>query len=225
MYHSFASWTRGSAKGEARMRRSMLAAFLIIEALLYGSFLFLDLQTDVDTTWLKFVSILIIAVMSMLAKNKVFTAALCLTAAADVFLLVLNRWYILGIFIFIVVQLLYSISLDSRKTFYCQLILIFASVTLLLITQNIDALAIGYIMVFLINLLRAGLQYWQKRDKQALLFFSGLLLFFCCDLCVGYYQIGSGSLWHFARIAMWGFYLPGQILILLSDLLFQGDHI
>ena len=182
MYHSFASWTRGSAKGEARMRRSMLAAFLIIEALLYGSFLFLDLQTDVDTTWLKFVSILIIAVMSMLAKNKVFTAALCLTAAADVFLLVLNRWYILGIFIFIVVQLLYSISLDSRKTFYCQLILIFASVTLLLITQNIDALAIGYIMVFLINLLRAGLQYWQKRDKQALLFFSGLLLFFCCQI-------------------------------------------
>ena len=205
------------------MRRSMLAAFLIIEALLYGSFLFLDLQTD--TTWLKFASILIIAVMSLLAKNKVFTAALCLTAAADVFLLVLNRWYILGIFIFIVVQLLYSISLDSRKKFYCQLILIFASVTLLLITQNIDALAIGYIMVFLINLLRAGLQYWQKRDKQALLFFSGLLLFFCCDLCVGYYQIGSGSLWHFARIAMWGFYLPGQILILLSDLLFQGDHI
>ena len=31
------------------------------------------------------------------------------------------------------------------------------------------------------------------------------------------YNIGAGVLHSFARVAMWGFYLPGQILILLSN--------
>ena len=90
MYHSFSSWTRGSAEGGTRMKRSAWIAFLTAETLLYLSFLFLDLRTGADTKWLKFASILMVALMSFQLNDKIVTAALCLTALADVFLLVLD---------------------------------------------------------------------------------------------------------------------------------------
>ncbi len=225
MYHSFPSWTRGSAKGGARVKRSVLVVFLIAEALLYGLFLFLDLQTAIDTKWLKFASILFVALMSIYADEKLLSAALCLTAAADIFLLVLDRRYDIGIFLFILVQLLYSLHLKSRKILCIQIVLLIISAALAAASRHVEALAAGYITIFLLNLIHAGSCAFRKGTKTAILFFAGLFLFFCCDLCVGYYNIGSGFLWSFARVAMWGFYLPGQVLILLSNIKNQGETI
>lgn len=205
------------------MQRSMRIAFLFTEALLYSAFLFLDLFTDADTTWLKYASILLVALMSLRAKERLITCALCLTAAADAFLLVLDRWYAAGILLFLIVQLLYSLRLESKRALYAQLILMILSVLFVISGKRLEPLAAGYILIFLINLIHAVWRAAQSRSKVAILFFLGLLLFFCCDLCVGYYHIGSGALWAFARIAMWGFYLPGQILILLSAKTNQGD--
>ena len=205
------------------MKRSVWITFLVAEALLYCSFLFLDLQTSIDTKWLKFSSILLIAVMSFWSDNKTISAALCLTATADVFLLVLNHWYGVGILLFFSVQLLYAFHLHSGKLLRIQFILMIASIIITLITKHIELFALGYITVFLLNLFRAASHIVQTRNRQAVLFFLGLLLFFCCDLCVGYYNIGFGSLWAFSRVAMWGFYLPGQVLILLSAFVQKGD--
>lgn len=206
------------------MKRSLQIALLITEALLYCAFLYLDLFTDVDTRWLKYSSILLIALTSLCIDEKLLTCALCLTAAADAFLLMLDRWYAAGILLFLVVQLLYSLHMRSSRTLYAQLILTILSMVLAVSCGRLEALAGGYILIFLINLIRAGSRAAEIRSKEALLFFLGLLLFFCCDLCVGWYHIGSGPLWSFARVAMWGFYLPGQVLILLSAFSNQGDR-
>ena len=196
------------------MKRSVLIPFLIAETLLYVSFLFMDIHTNIDTKWLKFASILLIALMSLQASEKIFTAALCLTAAGDVFLLVLDRWYAIGVSLFIVVQLLYSLHLNDRLIQSIQIALAITSAFLALITNRIEMLVLAYILIFILNLLQTGYQTMKHKTTQIVLFFFGLLLFFFCDLCVGYYQIGSGPLWSFARVAMWLFYLPGQVLIL-----------
>ena len=223
MYHSFSSWTRGSTEGGTRMKRSAWIAFLTAETLLYLSFLFLDLRTGADTKWLKFASILMVALMSFQLNDKIVTAALCLTALADVFLLVLDQWYIVGLLLFCIVQLLYSLHLHSQKMLSMQIVLLIFSAILVLAYRRMEPLAVGYITVFLLNLFHAASFAIRAKGRQTILFAFGLLLFFCCDLCVGYYNIGEGALWEFSRIAMWGFYLPGQVMILLSAVINEGE--
>ena len=205
------------------MKRSTRIVFLTIEALLYAAFLLMDLLTDADTRWLKFAAILLVALASLLSDNRLFTTALCLTAAADVFLLVLDRCYEVGLLLFVTVQLLYSFHLKSKRFLAVQIALTLISVMIGGITLRIEGLAAGYIAVFTVNLLHAGFLLARQKSKHLLLFFTGLVLFFCCDLCVGYFNLGTGPFYSFARIAMWGFYLPGQILILLYSLDNQGD--
>lgn len=57
------------------------------------------------------------------------------------------------------------------------------------------------------------------------LFLIGLVLFFVCDLMVGIFNLTSyvplseevyQNLYQIASVGMWGFYLPGQVLITLS---------
>ena len=50
-------------------------------------------------------------------------------------------------------------------------------------------------------------------------FALGLTLFLCCDVCVGIFQspgLLPPALEAFASLGMWLFYLPGQVLIVLS---------
>jgi TRAP-type C4-dicarboxylate transport system permease small subunit len=53
------------------------------------------------------------------------------------------------------------------------------------------------------------------------MFAWGLVLFLCCDLCVGVFNqsaLFSDALYAAAKFGMWLFYLPGQVLIALSGL-------
>ena len=206
------------------MRRTTQILFLTTEALLYCAFLWLDVFTNADTKWLKFSAILLIALVGFRSEHREITVALCLTAAADVFLLVLDRWYHVGILLFIIVQLLYAISMKARKTILFQLVIVLITAVLYFITGKTETLACGYISAFLCNLIHAGIKAASVKEGKTLLFFIGLTLFFCCDLCVGYYNIGAGPLRGFCSVAMWGFYLPGQVLILLSSIIKQGDN-
>lgn len=205
------------------MKRSIWISFLMIEILIYLSFLALDLMSALDTKWIKFASILLVALMSPLLEQKLLTAALITTAFADIFLLLLDRWYFLGVLMFGIVQLFYSVYLKSGKVFILQGLLVLISVIISIGTGSINAIAVGYIAIFFINLMQAFARARQKKTSSSMLFLLGLTLFFCCDLCVGYYNTGSGPMWSFARIAMWGFYLPGQVLILLSGKASLGE--
>lgn len=202
------------------MRLSLRRVFLGVEALLYLTFLSMDLLRIGDSTVPKFLSIALVGFMGALfASRSEIRWGLIFTVAADIFLLVLNRYYPIGIILFLIVQTCYALDLDDSRGLIPRLICMALSVVLFYRSGPLETLAAAYITLFLCNLIRAGV-----KCRENPLFFIGMLLFFCCDICVGLYHIGDGAVWQFARVAMWGFYLPGQVLILLSAWKFGGTN-
>lgn len=193
--------------------RSVRRVFLCTEVMLYLAFLLMDLLRVGNTSALKFISICLVGLTGLFfAANSEIRWALILTVAADVFLLVLNQYYQVGIALFMVVQLCYSLYLDDVRGLIPRAVCVALAIGLFYRVGSLEALAAGYITLFLCSLIRAGMKV-----RVQPIFFLGMLLFFCCDLCVGSYHICTGGVYEFARVAMWAFYLPGQVLILLSD--------
>ena len=68
-------------------------------------------------------------------------------------------------------------------------------------------------------LLPAAGQHGTSAAPRGRLFGAGLALFACCDLCVGLYNLAGAvppAAYAFARVGMWLFYLPSQVLIVCS---------
>ena len=207
--------------------------FLATQAVLYAAFLGLDLFLP-GTGWdvpLKYLSILLCFLWSMGSAGnldgKLTSTALAFTLLADLFLLVLNRWYGAGVAAFCVVQLLYlaRIHRAGNRPLALRLLLRLGLATLLLIVvaalgalNGLTALTLIYFSQLVANFL-AGLSL----GRRGMVFTLGLLLFMGCDLCVGLNNLSSVlpeaavlALLPFARVGMWLFYLPSQVLITLS---------
>ncbi|MBP5749202.1 MAG: hypothetical protein J6X24_00265 [Firmicutes bacterium] len=153
-------------------------------------------------------------------REKTVSIALIFTLIADVFLLLLDRWYAAGILCFLIVQILYAERLQKPPI---ASFLLPAAAGLIVYTSYgfgpTEALAAAYITLFAVNLARACIRAKRSGERKWLLFAAGLALFFCCDLCVGLHNmpgLGPAALHRFADVAMWGFYLPGQVLIRTS---------
>ena len=193
------------------------------ETILYLAFLGMDIFGIGNTTPIKFVSILLLTLSVLDFREKTVSVALIFTAIADLFLLVLDRWYAAGVLCFILVQILYAARLQRESGSSVLSFLLPAAAGLLVYTSYgfglTEALAGAYIALFAVNLLRACLLAKRSPERRWILFAAGLALFFCCDLCVGLHNMpgtGGPALQRFASVAMWGFYLPGQVLIRTS---------
>ena len=193
------------------------------ETILYLTFLGMDIFGIGNTTPIKFVSILLLTLSVLDFREKTVSVALIFTAVADLFLLVLDRWYAAGVLCFILVQIFYAARLQKESGPSVLSFLLPAAAGLLVYTSYgfglTEALAGAYIALFAVNLLRACLLAKRSPERRWILFAAGLALFFCCDLCVGLHNmpgIGGPALQRFASVAMWGFYLPGQVLIRTS---------
>lgn len=203
--------------------------FLGLQGVLYLLFLSGDL-TGVGT-WtvpVKYASILLCLLFSLgwslNGGDKLVSTALVFTLGADTFLLLLNRWYILGVSLFCVVQGLYLLRIvqrnGGRSLWPVRLGLFLLSLVLLAqwdLLSPLNAVSLFYFTNFLCNVL----QSWSLRGRGARLFSAGLTLFLCCDLCVGVFNqpgLFPQALDAFARVGMWLFYLPAQVLIALSGL-------
>ena len=221
--------------------------FPVLAGLLWLVFLTLDLTRAWSSTWVKFAAICLCCVTALLGAKttdgKVVAAALCFTVAADWFLLVRNDHYGVGIGLFIVVQALYAYRLyllRGKKICRWGLVLrLLSLIGVLLITLTVflldDLIAdafggnlnllslllafIGHGLLFLIpplfyfsNLCVNAAEAFALKKP---LFGVGLLLFICCDLCVGVYNLAplTGFTWW----GSWLFYLPSQVLIVLSQ--------
>lgn len=199
---------------------------------LWLAFLFLDLSGMAGSTAVKFAAIGLCGLTAWTgaktADGRIVAAALTLTVCADLFLLVLNRSVgdqLAGVRIFIAVQLLYA----------CRLFLLRgkricpwgAALRLLGVVSapgpalgphgRLAALAVIYFLNLCVNCAEA---FALKADKPVSRFAWGLLLFMGCDVCVGAWNLGLFG--DFARVGMWLFYLPSQVLIVLSQHL-EGD--
>lgn len=242
----------------------MKKVFLVFEAVLYITFMMMDLLRTGPSNYIKFAAICLIAV-STFRHCEHFTAwAQRLTPLADVFLLLLNSsgCYIAGVLIFFIVQILYTFRLRAvrtegkgtskgkaamgeknsgiggkiktdrslRRVFTIEGT-VFAAGVFRILRRLPEAERTGYILALaaliyivhfaLVNLTGSARNLCRHGVKSDRLFFTGLLLYFICDLFVGIWNLpGGGVVWQelqeIARPAMWGFYLPGQVLIRLS---------
>lgn len=207
--------------------------FWAAEILLYAAFLVLDLQ-NVGAEWsqgLKYASILLCFAFAWAqaadADGHLVCAALGMTLVADWFLLVLDRWYLAGVCAFCVVQALYLVRIRRlrggrwSKTMRSRVLLALGAEGLLAalgLWEPLTAAAALYFTQLLANA-------WEsfRLGRRYAGFALGLCLFVCCDLCVGLRNLsaflpaaGQGGLFTFARVGMWLFYLPSQVLIASS---------
>lgn len=209
-----------------RLSHRVLPLFLTVEAILYAAFLVWDVTIGGrGSNPIKFAGILLCLVYALylghLGGSRLVPAALALTALADVFLLLLDADYALGILLFCAVQGLYFVRIvrsGGRSLWGLRLGLFLLSLVVLnllglLIPLNI--LALFYFTNFFCNALASlGCSGWPRR-----LFSMGLWLFLCCDLCVGLFQnpqLVPPAMSPFVSVGMWLFYLPAQVLITLS---------
>lgn len=207
--------------------RRVFVAFLALEAILYAAFLCWDLTVGGrGSNPIKFAGILLCLIYSLylsyLGGSRLVSAALALTVLADVFLLLLDTHYALGVVLFCLVQGLYLVRIfrcnGGRSLWGLRIALFILALFVLkglglLIPLNI--LALFYFSNFLCNAL-ASLGCPGRNMR---LFSVGLWLFLCCDLCVGLFQtpeLVSPAVGEFVQVGMWLFYLPAQVLIALS---------
>lgn len=186
--------------------------FPALAGLLWAAFLTLDLTGWGDSTWVKFTAICLCCVTALLGAKaldgRLVAVALCFTVGADWFLLVRDTHYALGIWLFIVVQALYAYRLyllRGKKPCKWGLTPRLAGLALAAFPM---ALPLFYFLNLCVNTFEA---FAQKRR----IFAWGLLLFVCCDVCVGAYNLDL--LPALAFPGMWFFYLPSQVLIVLSQ--------
>ena len=221
---------------EKLFRRASVRLFLAAEAVLWLTFLALDVRGG-DTVLLKYASIALCLLFSVFQAagggERLVAAALAFTLGADTFLLLLNRHYALGIFLFIIVQGLYLLRMaraNGGRTLWPLRAVLFLAALIALhalgLLEPVNALALFYFSNFAVNaLLSFGL-----RGPKWRLFSVGLVLFLCCDLCVGAFNqpgLIPAALYGPVQIGMWFFYLPAQVLIVLSghpDLCERGDR-
>lgn len=215
--------------------------FPALAGALWVIFLFLDITNRADSTWIKFAGICLCCLTALLGSGtldgRLVAAALCLTVGADWFLLVLDKHYTLGVALFLTVQGLYAYRLYLFRGKHASvpgfgfrilflILLILCSVQLAYmaygwrdgpprysVTQTLwstftSLLPLYYFINLCINTFEA---FALKKHTFAV----GLLLFACCDICVGAWNLAL--LPSFTRIGMWLFYLPSQVLIVLSQ--------
>lgn len=205
------------------MKSSVIKIFICAEAALYIAFTVMDVLDAGDSRWLKFAGIALCFVVSALLSARggevLVTAAVGLSAAADILLLIMDAHYAVGVMLFFVAQILYFVRIyraNGRKSAWpLRLFLFMAAVAVMAqfgLLSPLDLLVGAYFSFFACNVMQAS-------GSENKLFFAGLCLFLCCDICVGLHNMPSvlpDWLQSAARIGMWTFYLPSQVMIVLS---------
>lgn len=206
-------------------------AFLGIESVLYILLLFGGGQVAVLSSFASIVLCFLYTLVGCRSNSLLGMAALACTVGADFFLVICTpRQQLWGMVFFSAVQILYAIRLHrltkSKVLLYIRLalILLVEGITLLVLGDGLDALAVisvCYYVNLVINAVAAFCAF-----RQIPLFGVALLLFIACDTLIGlqvamdgYLPIREGS-WLYSLLTVdfnlpWVFYLPSQMLLAL----------
>lgn len=225
-------------RGKALIGKAVLSVFIAAELAIYVIFNIMAGLNTPDPIYLKYSGVLLclvvavlFAVLSSAERDYVFVlCALAFTATSDLFILVLDKYYEIGVATFIIAQSIHFarlyygrykkawISLAARAV-------VMVAVFIVMGVNNMLGLLVAeciiYITMLVGNVVDAIIVC--NKGYKNVLFAVGLLLFFCCDICVGLHNFGSVlsvnlpiGLLRFAEIAIWAFYLPSQVLITCS---------
>ena len=207
--------------------------FIIIEAVIYATFVFSDFSSK-DSTPIKYAGIVLCLIYAVLSlkngKDHVFLCvAFVFTLVADWFLLVKNSDYVFGVAAFIVAQTVYflrlvSLGVNVKRTIIDRLVVTIAAIAVLFAANLADWLTV-LVAIYFVALVANCVDSYAlfKNGVKNKLFAIGLTLFILCDVSVGlnnfsaYFDV-SAIKWLIkaATYLMWIFYLPSQVLIDLS---------
>ena len=162
----------------------------------------MDVLAAGDSRWIKFAGIALCFVVSALLSARggevLVTVAVGLSAAADILLLIMDAHYADGVMLFFVAQILYFVRIyraNGRKSAWpLRLFLFMAAVAIMAqfgLLSPLDLLAGAYFSFFACNVMQAS----GSDNMPAVL---------------------PDWLQSAARIGMWTFYLPSQVMIVLS---------
>ncbi|MBQ8503367.1 MAG: hypothetical protein IJ491_03715 [Clostridia bacterium] len=211
------------------MKRILSFAFIAIEAVLFCTFVTMDIMRLDGENIVKFIAISLVGLMGLMAgkqrDNAVVTAAFIFTVLADIFLILIGN-YIAGVCVFIAVQTCYTIrfSFMSGKPLVGELLkrllpgLILGTIAGVLLDSVDIGITVAYASCFAVNFAHGfELQIYNPSPRH-LRFAIGIVLFACCDACVGIHNlqpsIFTETMIRNAEVMTWIFYLPSQILIL-----------
>lgn len=183
--------------------------FILIEILLYFSFLILDIK-HIDSTYIKYAGILLCFVYTLIERSKYNVIALFFTCLADLFLLVINKYYLIGVILFLIVQVTYIFYLDSIKintNLRMRVMIPLVGCVVLALTNSYSTLNV-FTLYYFSQLVITTFSIINKKHK---LLCFGLCLFICCDICVGLHNLFPSNF--LIAFGQWLFYLPSQVII------------
>lgn len=214
------------------MKKTGKIVFILAEIILYcislaGKAVYLDEVRYTGIVLCFVYAFLCICVMKKWScKECLILTGLFFTCIADYFLVIWNEYFTIGVAFFLVTQCFYFFYLTwcfpaNRKV---KLIIVkgFIAIVLFLIASGVMKemvplllLLTFYIVVFVGNIVLGFQQFQEER-----LFAIGLVLFFCCDICVG---LTNANLFFTGLPCykifdwlIWLFYLPSQVCISYS---------
>ena len=191
--------------------------FILAELIIYLYFLAGDLF-GFDTSLIKYAGIVLCFVRAVYKKNRIIALAFGLTLISDFFLLILNRYYVVGVCVFILIQMtyLYFLYREECNLYFILRGLMLAAGLLLLITNKQINVLYAVTLFYFINLLGNTLSSFSNPKLRMMSL--GFVLFVCCDICVGLNNLLQPDVLHrIVNFSMWFFYLPSQVLICLGS--------
>lgn len=186
--------------------------FIFIESVIFVSFVVLDLK-GTYSSYVKYLGVVVCFVFELLNKQGIKAVAMFFTLMADLFLLVLNKHYIVGVLLFVVAQIIYHIFLGNKSNYKnaCVLSVSISLVGLVVLKLTSDITLLSFLAIFYFSNLLSNV-YLSKEKNKALFF--GFVLFVCCDICVGFHNLLPNNF--IFMFLIWVFYLPSQVLIALG---------
>lgn len=190
--------------------------------ILYALFIFLDFFTVIDTSIIKYsfvwacIGYILITKEDSLHINdwKFVLYGFFLIAIADFFLLFTN-YFLLGIYLFCLVQLCYLRRLNTKKQ-YNLILVVIAILSLFIWTQflvsHLTFAAILYALLLLGHFLST---FWTKKPVKKHLLQIGMIGFVICDISVALYNRlpSYDPLYLLSSLTMWTFYAPALYCI------------
>ena len=191
--------------------------YILSETILFLIFIFLDLRHQ-DSSLFKYSGIVLCLIHTLFVRNIEGSLAFCLTLAADWFLLIQNTHYPAGVLFFLLVQAVYAhilVQKGCRLLLPLRTFLLALSQIVLVLLKRCDLL--NSMVLFYFTLLVGNL-FSSFTNKKLRIMSGGFLLFVCCDICVGLFNLlDPGTARNVAAILMWIFYLPSQVLLALGQ--------
>ena len=161
--------------------------------------------------------------------------AMLFTLVSDVFLFILDNYYVVGLTTFIIAQLLYAFRIElvnNDKRYMIasgsiRTLVVVVSLIIFLIRRDdfLIYLVIIYFLNLILNCVFSLLTFLKDKEKKHMLVMSiGFFLFILCDISVGLYNLNNGfngmevnkELASIFLHLIWIFYAPSQYLLTLS---------